>query len=215
MILFIKITFTRYLNMDIIAKDVLIMNFRYSIISGALMALTSVSTFAADMNAGKIHFTGEIIEPSCTIDGDDGTDSTVPLGTYPTTLFTESGVESTLTPFNITLKDCPLKSDGLPSIQLTFSGATTLTGANNLLDVSKITTAGTTAATGVGIAVSLDGADKDLITMDGAEDQVYIELPTKSTDTIRASFNARYRSFADKVTAGPADADMTVNIIYR
>ena len=191
------------------------MNLRYPIISGALMALTSVSTFAADMNAGKIHFTGEIIEPSCTIDGADGTDSTVPLGTYPTTLFTEPDVESPLTPFNITLKECPLKSDGLPSIQLTFSGTTTLTGANNLLDVSKITTAGTTAATGIGIAVSLDGADKDLITMDGAEDQVYIELPTKSTDTIRASFNARYRSFADKVTAGPADADMTVNIIYR
>lgn len=191
------------------------MNLRYPIISGALMALTSVSTFAAEMNAGKIHFTGEIIEPSCVIDGADGTDSTVPLGTYPTTLFTEPDVESPLTPFNITLKECPLKSDGLPSIQLTFSGATTLTGANNLLDVSKITTAGTTAATGIGIAVSLDGADKDLITMDGAEDQVYIGLPTKSTDTIRASFNARYRSFADKVTAGPADADMTVNIIYR
>jgi type 1 fimbrial protein len=201
--------------MEFIVKDVLIMNLRYPIIFGALMALTSVSTFAAEMNAGKIHFTGEIIEPSCIIDGDDGTDSTVPLGTYTTTLFTEPGVESTLTPFNITLKDCPLKSDGLPSIQLTFSGATSLTGKKDLLDVSKITTAGATAATGVGIAVSLDGADTDLITMDGAEDQLYIELPTKTTDTITASFNARYRSFAKPVTAGPADADMTVNIIYR
>jgi len=201
--------------MEFIVKDVLIMKLRYPIISGALMALTSVSTFAAEMNAGKIHFTGEIIEPSCVIDGDDGTDSTVPLGTYTTTLFTAPGVESPLTPFKITLKDCPLKSDGLPSIQLTFTGATTLTKTKNLLDVSKITTPGATAATGVGIAVSLDGADEDLITMDGAEDQVYIELPTKTTDTISANFNARYQSFAEKVTAGPADADMTVNIIYR
>lgn len=191
------------------------MNIRYHIISGALMALTSVSSFAAEMNAGKIHFTGEIIEPSCTIEGDDGTDSTVPLGTYPTSLFTAAGVESTLTPFSITLKDCPLKSDGLPSIQLTFTGATDLTKTKTLLDVSTITTAGTTAATGVGIAVSLDGKDTNLITMDGAEDQIAIELPSKEGDKIKADFNARYKSFAQTVTAGPADADMTVNIIYR
>lgn len=113
------------------------------------------------------------------------------------------------------LKDCPLKSDGLPSIQLTFTGTTALTKTDTLLDVSTITTAGTTAATGVGIAVSLDGKDNNLITMDGAEDQIAIDLPTKDGDKIKADFNARYKSFAETVTAGPADADMTVNIIYR
>ena len=51
--------------------------------------------------------------------------------------------------------------------------------------------------------------------MDGAEGQIYIELATKSEDTIKADFNARYKSFATAVTAGPADADMTVNILYR
>lgn len=201
--------------MDYIAKERHTMNIRNNIISGSLLALASMSGFAAEMNAGTIHFTGEIIEPSCVIEGDDGTDSTVPLGTYPTSLFTAVGVESTLNPFSITLKDCPLKSDGLPSIQLTFTGTTTLTGATDLLDVSTITTAGTTAAKGVGIAVSLDGKDTNLITMDGAEDQVAIELPTKDGDKIKADFNARYKSFAQTVTAGPADADMTVNIIYR
>lgn len=191
------------------------MNIRYHIISGALIALTSVSTFAAEMNAGTIHFTGEIIEPSCVIDGDDGTDSTVPLGTWTTTEFSAVGHQTTLVPFPITLKDCPLKSDGLPAIQLTFTGPTALTGDDTLLDVSKITTAGAKAAEGVGIAVSLDGHNDDLITMDGAEGQVSIELPTKATDTISANFNARYISFAQTVTAGPADADMTVNILYR
>lgn len=191
------------------------MNIRYHIISGALMALTSVSTFAAEMNAGKIHFTGEIIEPSCTIVGDDGTDSTVPLGTYPTSLFKTVGTESPLNFFSIKLKDCPLKSDGLAQVQLTFSGATTLTGSNTLLDVSTITTAGTTAAKGVGVAVSLDGKDTTLITMGGEENQVRIDLPTVKDDTIQADFNARYKSFSETVTAGPADADMTVNILYR
>jgi type 1 fimbrial protein len=51
--------------------------------------------------------------------------------------------------------------------------------------------------------------------MDGAEGQVYIQLATRTTDTIKADFNARYKSFAATVTAGPADADMTVNILYR
>ncbi|MDK9363420.1 fimbrial protein [Lelliottia sp. V106_12] len=191
------------------------MNIRNNIISGSLLALASMSGFAAEMNAGTIHFTGEIIEPSCVIEGDDGTDSTVPLGTYPTSLFTDVGVESTLVPFSISLKDCPLKSDGLPSVQLTFTGTTTLTGVNNLLDVSKKTTAGTTAALGVGVAVSLDGKDTNLITMDGAEGQVKVPLTNKVDDILTTNFNARYRSFTKTVEAGPADADMTVNIIYR
>ncbi|MRS89303.1 fimbrial protein [Enterobacteriaceae bacterium RIT714] len=191
------------------------MNIRSKIILGTLITFSALNTYAAEMNAGTIHFTGEIIEPSCTIAGDDGTDSTVPLGTYTTTFFDEVGKEATLNPFTITLKDCPLKSDGLPSVQLTFNGTTTLTGATDLLDVSTITTVGTTAATGVGIAVSPEGKNTTLIKMDGTEDQVHITLPDKEGNIIKADFNARYKSFAETVTAGPADADMTVNIIYR
>ncbi|HCB2272069.1 TPA: type 1 fimbrial protein [Citrobacter koseri] len=191
------------------------MNARGHIISGALLALASTGTFAAELNAGTIHFTGQIIEPSCEIQGDDGTNSTVPLGAYPTSLFSTPGTESTLAPFSIVLVDCPLKSDGLPAVQLTFNGTTALTGSSTLLDVSKITTAGDTAATGVGIAVSPENKDTQLITMDGGEGQVFIELPTLTGDSVQANFNARYKSFAQTVTAGPADADMTVNILYR
>lgn len=191
------------------------MDFKKNIIAGVALATLSMTGFAAEMNAGTIHFTGEIIEPSCTIQGDNGTDSTIPLGTYPKSLFTEVGKETTLMPFTITLANCPLKSDGLPAVQLTFNGPTSLTNTNTLLDVSKITTTGDTAATGIGVAVSPAGKDTQFITMDGAEGQVYIELATKSSDTIKADFNARYKSFATEVTAGPADADMTVNILYR
>lgn len=191
------------------------MDLKNNIFAGIALAAVSMNSFAAEMNAGTIHFTGEIIEPSCTIEGDNGTDSTIPLGTYPKSVFTEVGKETTYMPFTITLANCPLKSDGLPAVQLTFNGPTTLTGTNTLLDVSKITTTGDNAATGIGVAVSPAGKDDQLITMDGAEGQVYIELATKSSDTIQADFNARYKSFAAEVTAGPADADMTVNILYR
>lgn len=191
------------------------MDFKKNIIAGLTFATASMGAFAAEMNAGTIHFTGEIIEPSCTIEGNNGTDSTIPLGTYPKSVFTDVGSETTLMPFSITLINCPLKSDGLPAVQLTFNGPTTLTNTSTLLDVSKITTAGDTAATGIGVAVSPAGKNNQLITMDGAEGQIYIELATRASDTIKADFNARYKSFASEVTAGPADADMTVNILYR
>lgn len=191
------------------------MNVTKKTIASVILALSSNSVFASEMNAGTIHFTGQIIEPSCTIVGENGTDSTVPLGTYPKSLFTDIGTESTLMPFSVTLADCPLKSDGLPSVQLTFNGPTTQAASTTLLDVSKITTDGDTAATGVGIAISPDGKNTQLIAMDGTEEQVSIELPTKKEDTIKADFNARYKSFSKTVTAGPADADLTVNILYR
>ncbi|GAB7394575.1 fimbrial protein [Enterobacter asburiae] len=204
-----------YARYFFLLKGTIKMKFKKNIISSVVFATVSMNGFAAEMNAGTIHFTGEIIESSCTIQGDDGTDSTIPLGTYPISLFTDVGTETALMPFSITLANCPLKSDGLPAVQLTFNGPTTLTGTNTLLDVSKITTTGETAATGVGVAVSQAGKNDQLITMDGAEEQVYIELATKPSDTIKADFNARYKSFASTVTAGPADADMTINILYR
>ncbi|BCP70664.1 fimbrial protein [Enterobacter asburiae] len=202
-------------DISFLLKGTFNMDFKKNIIAGLALATLSMNGFAAEMNAGTIHFTGEIIESSCTIQGADGTDSTIPLGTYPTSLFNTVGKETALTEFSITLANCPLTSAGLPAVQLTFNGPTTLTKTKTLLDVSKITTTGETAATGIGIAVSPAGKDDKLITMDGAEGQIYIELATKSEDTIKADFNARYKSFADAVTAGPADADMTVNILYR
>ena len=186
------------------------------ILASLLFCCVNFKALADENNAGTIHFTGEIIEPSCTISGDNGTDSTVKLGTYPTSLFEPGpGTESDLIPFSITLENCPLQSDGLAAVQLTFNGPTTLTGSTSLLDVSKITTGGTTAATGIGIAISPADDATQLLKLDGSDGQVYIDLPTKSADSIGADFNARYKSFAQTVTAGPADGDLTVNILYR
>ncbi|WP_262369956.1 fimbrial protein, partial [Serratia marcescens] len=168
------------------------MRLKPALILTSLLALNSNNIFAAEDNAGTIHFTGEIIEPSCVIHGDNGTDSTIPLGTYPTSLFTKIGDESDLTPFTIQLDDCPVATSGLLNVQLTFTGPTTLTGVNNLLDVSAITNGGATAATGVGIAVSPAG-QTNLLTFDGAEGQIYIGLPVKADDSIQADFVARYK----------------------
>lgn len=185
-----------------------------ALILTTLLTLSGINAHAAD-NTGIIHFTGEIIEPSCEIQGTDGTESTVKLGTYLTSTFDKPGAESDLTPFTITLADCPLTSEGLPSVQLTFTGATFDTESTSLLDVSSLRSEGNTAATGIGVAVSPVGEDDRLLTFDGAEGQVYLDLPTIVGNITEATFNARYRSFANTVTAGSADADMTVTILYR
>ncbi|MCR3698019.1 MULTISPECIES: fimbrial protein [Citrobacter] len=182
--------------------------------SMVLLPLLSLNANADGPEAGTIHFTGEIIEPSCELS--DKTPN-VPLGTYPTSLFTQVGDESTLTPFSIQLDNCPLASDGLPQVQLTFQGTSALTKSGELLDVSQITTRpGETAATGVGIAISQDTDQSNtLLKLDGTEGQVYIGLPHLAGDSISAGFFARYKAFATPVTAGPADGDLTVNILYR
>lgn len=179
------------------------------------LTLSSFSVFADGNNAGTVHFTGEIIEPSCVIDGNSGKDNNVPLGSYPSSLFEAPGDKSTPMPFTIALKDCPVQTDGLNHVQLTFEGITEPNSNAQLLTVSAITTAGSTAATNVGIAVSKTDAPDTPLKLDGSEDQIEIALPDYAGDAISMDFIARYEAFAIPVTAGPADADMTVNILYR
>ncbi|MFW0767025.1 fimbrial protein [Trabulsiella odontotermitis] len=187
-----------------------------SLLLGTLLLLTSSKLLAAEMSAGTIHFTGEIIEPSCEITGDGGTsDLNIPLGTYPSSYFDVVGKETTLMPVRFMLDNCPLKSDGLPAIQLTFTGTSDLTGDVTLLDVSQITTAGDAAATGVGIAVSPEGDDTNLLHLDGSEGQLSLDLPDIANDSVPVNLNARYKSFAQDVEPGAADADLVVNILYR
>lgn len=191
------------------------MKINKSIVALAFLATFSINAHSADTGAGTIHFTGEIIEPSCTIDGDSGNELNIPLGTWPTSLFSTVGAESDLIDVDIKLVDCPVTSDGLSAVQLTFNGTTALTGSNTLLDVSQISTSGDKAATGIGIALSPAGKPTQLLAFDGSEGQVYVDLSTVSTDSVWAHLQARYKSFATKVTPGPADADLTVNIVYH
>jgi len=191
------------------------MSIKRKILPTLLLAVSTFSVYADEMNAGQVHFTGEIIDPSCVIDGNNGKDNNVPLGTYPSSLFQAPGDESPLMPFSIVLKDCPVQSTGLTSIQLTFEGTTVVSSNADLLTVSAITTAGATAATNVGVAVSNLNTTTTLLKMDGSEAQVLVDLPTLTGDAVSVDLVGRYRAFAVPVTAGPADADMTVNILYR
>lgn len=99
-----------------------------------------------------------------------------------------------------------MKSDGLAAIQLTFSG-TTVAGSPDRLAVSE--------AEGVAIVLSELDHDTTLIKFDKSSGQVYIPLSTSATDTISTMLNARYKSISSTVTAGEANADLTINILYE
>ncbi|AUZ66798.1 type 1 fimbrial protein [Citrobacter sp. RHB20-C16] len=167
---------------------------------------TSTAVAAPEDNAGTIHFTGEIITPSCVIVGDSGTTYNVPLGTYPTSYFTSVGVETDLVPVIISLSSCPMASDGLSNVQLTFNG-TTVASTTDKLAVS--------GAGGIGIVLSEEGHTDTLIKLDKSDGQVFIPLPAVASDTISTTLQARYKSVSSTITAGAADADLTINILYR
>lgn len=173
-----------------------------------LLMLNFTVARADETNAGTIHFTGEIVNPSCKIAGDSGTDSTVYLGSYSPSYFTGGVTKSDDTPFTITLTGCPLATTGLDHVQLTFKG-TVISEHDELLALI----AG--GASGVGISVSTETAPTVDLDMTGKDGQTSIPLPSTASD-INLNMLARYESYdSTPITPGDAKADMTVNILYR
>ena len=182
------------------------------------ICITSAYADTTPSNTGVIHFTGEIINPSCTIDTSDGEDK-VPLGSYPTSDFTAANVghETTAMPFTVTLNDCPPSTTGLENIHLELSG-TEVSGHDDLLAVSQITTSGDSVvvpATNIGIAVSIDDGHETPLKFGDSGDLIQIPLAATAGTPITQDFIARYKSYSSPVAAGPADADMTITILYR
>ncbi|WET42765.1 fimbrial protein [Citrobacter enshiensis] len=138
--------------------------------------------------------------------GDTGTTYNVACGTFPTSYFATVGKETDPVPLTISLKNCPVTSDGLANVQLTFTG-TTIAGSTDKLAVS--------AAGGVGIVLSETGHDETLIAFDKSPGQVFIPLTASASDTLTTHIDARYKSVAATVTAGEANADLTINILYQ
>lgn len=80
---------------------------------GILLAATigcTASAFAATNGEGQINFTGEIIDSACQVVNGLSNPLNVPLGKVSKTVFTGAGSTSTLTKFDIQLKDCPRRS---------------------------------------------------------------------------------------------------------
>ncbi|WP_050454342.1 fimbrial protein [Candidatus Burkholderia verschuerenii] len=75
---------------------------KLSVVSAILAVASTTSAFAAD---ATLNFTGNIIQPSCTVDS-TSTNQTIDLGTAKTTDFAAVGSTNSPTAFNLNLKNC-------------------------------------------------------------------------------------------------------------
>lgn len=168
----------------------------------AAMVGCSASTFAATNGEGQINFTGEIIDSACQVVNGLSNPLHVQLGKMSKTVFTGAGSTSTLTKFDIQLKDCP---ETVTSAAINFGGTP---DANN--NSTLALTPDADAATGVAIQL-----------VDAAEQPVSLYTPTQQyplasgTAVNDLEFGARYIQTDAAVTAGPANSVSTFTVIYN
>ena len=187
------------------------MYWKTTLLALSLFTLGSTPSWADETNAGEIHFTGEIISPSCEISGDSGKNINVYLGSPAPSYFTENSGKSDDIAVPIALTKCPVATDGLSQVQLTFTG-TPVSGKTDMLELDP------GGAEGVGITLSSEEDRSTYLDITGAEHQVYVPLPSTVDGVVTTTLEARYVSLSgtsEGVTPGAANAKVTIGILYR
>ncbi|MCQ4445725.1 fimbrial protein [Enterobacter cloacae] len=162
----------------------------------------SASAFAATNGEGQINFTGEIIDSACQVVNGLSNPLNVQLGKVSKTVFTGAGSTSTLTKFDIQLKDCP---ETVTSAAINFGGTP---DANN--NATLALTPDADAATGV--AIQLVDASEQPVSLYTPSQQYPLASGTTVNDLI---FGARYIQTGAAITAGPANSVSTFTVIYN
>lgn len=173
----------------------------------AALGLLSISSVIANadviVDGGTVNFTGEFVTAACAV-SNESANQTVKLGQYRSASLKAAGDVTTKIPFSISLNDCD--STVAKTAAVSFSGPSE---DGNLLAVNA-SGSNTDAASGVGIEL-LDSANK-VIKVNGEE----FASSQKITDgKITLDFFARYKSTADTVTPGQANATATFKVQYQ
>ncbi|OON40532.1 type-1 fimbrial protein subunit A [Izhakiella australiensis] len=172
------------------------------LVSGVAYAQDGTTSVIA--NGGTIHFQGEFVNAACAV-STGSSNQTVQMGQYRTAAFKSVGDTLTSVPFTISLSDCD--SSIAKQAQVSFSGQLDATD-KTLLALSGA--GNESAAKGVALQI-LDSASMP-VTPDGSTYSVAQNL-IDGNNTLR--FSASYKSTAEKVTAGQANADATFMIKYQ
>ncbi|MGY0162917.1 type 1 fimbrial protein [Edwardsiella tarda] len=171
-----------------------------------VMAL-SASVMSGQVSAanGTVNFTGQIINSTCQVASGDDKNIDVYLGKYPTSAFKAIGDKSASKAFQINLEQC---EPGTYTVR--FDG-NSVPGHPDLLAVSG--DGSTAAAQGLGIEITdINGKHFAIANKPTGE-----EPTVKVVGDKKAVFNlqARYRAYADTVTAGLANATSPFTIEYK
>ncbi|ELD1636547.1 TPA: type 1 fimbrial protein [Escherichia coli] len=171
------------------------MNKKLLPIAALIISSSAMNAYATN---GKVNFTGEIIESTCTVTSGDQSKNVI-IGNYPTSAFANKGDVTASKAFTINLEKCKAGD-----YSLRFDGPS-VAGYPNLLSVDQ--------AGGVGIEILTN--DEKIIPIN--QDANVINVATTGDASGTATFNlkARYKSFLDKVTAGTANASATFTIEYK
>lgn len=188
------------------------MNNKFNIIATAVFGLTfSAAVLAADATgssnetlltgsgAGTVNFKGKIIDAACNVSIKGSSNSTVELGTWPTSTFKATGDTTTPQPFEISVDNCVAGN-----YKFNFIGTSDAVN-NKLLKVS--------GATGVGIAIANADSIKNTVAINtnaGTDSNANLKL-TSTTGSL--PLQAFYQSTTSTVTAGEANA--TVNLTLQ
>lgn len=156
---------------------------------------------SAQASDGTIHFTGNITDQTCTVDGASQA-LEVPMGNVgASALAGGAGTVASPTRFTLVLTGCP---ETVTSARIKFDGDTDNTAAGS--GILKLD--GDSSATGVGIVIS----DNAGIPIAMHTDSPAYALTTGENDLL---FTARYIATGDTVTTGSANATSQFTINYK
>ncbi len=171
-----------------------------TMLSACVMVLVGVAG-NAQASDGTVHFTGNITDQTCTVDGASQA-LEVPMGNVgASSLAGGAGTVSSPTRFALILTGCP---DTVTSAAVKFDGETDNSAAGS--GILKLD--GDSTATGVGIVIS----DNSGTPIAMHTDSPTYTLTTGENDLL---FTARYIATGDTVTTGSANATSQFTINYK
>ncbi len=169
-----------------------------AIVMASAAMLSGANAFAA---AGQVNFTGEIIDAGCDVVNNTSNPLIVDLKKVNKSEFNTIGATAAATDFKIKLTNCPAT---VTTASISFDGQ----ALNNDPSMLQLTQdAG--VATGVGIQLS------DIATVLPLRQPSAAYALVEGTTVNDLLFTARYKSVADVVTAGPANATATFSVLYN
>lgn len=172
------------------------------LIALSIMIVSSSTLSVANAADGTINFTGNIIDPACTVNPASAS-QTIALGTVSSNALATSGATAAPTAFSIALTDCAVAGN----VSVKFDG-THNTSNPDLLAI----TSGAGVATNVGIALyEQDGTTQIPLNTASAAKPIVGSSPT---GTATLNYIAKYMATGQS-TAGIADGVTQFSVIYN
>lgn len=168
-----------------------------SLIGSALFLVSPLSWSVT----GVVNFTGEIVNSTCTIDLGENREKTVVIGRYPSSAFPSAGSVSPATAFTLTLTGCEPGE-----YKLRFEGVATDSDPQ-LLKVEG-------GAEGVGVEILNASNEAVPINMNTDSEHLLLKVDDQGGAAI-FNLKARYKSLAQTVTPGEANASANFTIEYK